>query len=92
MAGKAHGTPPAAYTGDSLEVPVAAVFTTEDDDKSYVWTIDEGSETVARREVTVGELTDRGIRINSGLESGEWIATAGVHYLAEGQKVKLLRD
>ena len=92
MAGKAHGTPPASFTGDSLEVPVAAVFTSDDDDKSYVWTIDESSETVARREVTVGELTDRGIRIDSGLESGEWIATAGVHYLAEGQKVKLLRD
>ena len=93
MAGKASGRPPDAYFGEgALVVPVSAVFSPEDDDKSYVWVIDEGSKTVSRREVTASELTDRGIKVAAGLEPGEWIATAGVHYLEEGQAVSLLEE
>jgi hypothetical protein len=42
--------------------------------------------------VTLGELTALGIRVTSGLKPGEWIATAGVHTLREGQQVRILHE
>ena len=90
MAGRATAPPPQSLLASALEIPVSAVFSPEEDGKSYVWVIDEGTKTVKRREVSIGELGDRGIQIISGLKSGEWIATAGVHYLTEGQQVTVL--
>ncbi len=90
MAGKADGTAPDAYRADSVVVPVSAVFSPREDEASYVWIIDEQTKTVSRRAVTATELTDQGIQVTSGLTAGEWIATAGVHYLEEGQRVKRL--
>ena len=71
-----------------FEIPIAATFVAEG--KTYVWVIDEQAKTVSKREVTTGELTDLGIKILTGVEAGEWIATAGVNYLREGQQVRLL--
>ena len=30
------------------------------------------------------------VTLSDGLQPGEWIATAGVHYLKEGQKVSIM--
>ena len=76
----------------SVEIPVSATFTVESGSQTFVWVIDEQSKTVSRREVKIGEFTDRGVQIMEGLEAGEWIAIAGVHYLQEGQQVRLLTD
>ena len=43
-----------------------------------------------RRAVTVERLSDTGVRISEGLQPGEWIAVAGVHFLTEGQEVRIL--
>jgi RND family efflux transporter MFP subunit len=69
-------------------VPVAATFT--EDGKSYVWIINEDSMTVARREVTLGRVTNDGVSTMGGLEGGELVVSAGVHSLVEGQKVRFL--
>jgi multidrug efflux pump subunit AcrA (membrane-fusion protein) len=71
---------------------LAATFSPAEIEKTYVWVIDEAAQTVHRREVETGELTDRGIKILDGLKPGEWIAKAGVHYLQEGQKIKILEN
>ena len=76
----------------SLEVPVSAVFSAEGVESSYVWVIDDQARTVTRRKVVTGQLTERGIEIREVLEPGEWIATAGVHFLQEGQMVRILED
>jgi len=91
MAGKAFGTQLANIDSQAfgIEIPVMAVFTDAASDNTFVWVIDETNSTVNKRKVEVGNLADRGIRILSGLNEGEWIASAGVHYLFEGQKVKL---
>lgn len=93
MAGKASGTPPKDRDGVKLgiEIPVTAVFTDEASGDSFVWMIDETSLTVSKKQIQVDKLGDRGIRIISGLNEGELIASAGVNYLFEGQKVKLLQ-
>jgi RND family efflux transporter MFP subunit len=93
MAGAATGRVelPADLDRTGYEVPLAAVFS-DKEQKSYVWVIDGETETVSRREVQTGELTPRGILIRSGVKAGEWIATAGVHYLREGQQVRILES
>jgi len=93
MAGKASGAPPKGRDGVKLgvEIPVSAVFTDETSEDTFVWVIDETSLTVSKKKIEVDQLGDRGIRIISGLKEGELIASAGVNYLFEGQKVKLLQ-
>ena len=91
MAGKAASTaPPAGMQNQSpVVIPETAVFS-PDENKTYVWIIDDKAKTVSKREVTTGELLRSGITVREGIEPGEWIATAGVHYLKEGQQVRIL--
>lgn len=90
MAGTAYSKSPVAVVESDagLEIPVSAVLTDAADEKTYVWVIDESTLTVQKRAVMPGPLTDLGIKITGGLQPGEWIATAGVHYLQDGQKVR----
>lgn len=92
MAGKAYSKSPPAedLVAAGLEIPISALLTDAADGKTYVWVIDDQSNTVKKREVSSGALTDRGIRISNGLKPGEWIATAGVNYLRDGQNVRIL--
>lgn len=92
MAGTATGRPelPASMQMSGIPVPVTAVFTDTESSGNFVWVVDEGTNTVKRRPVEVGELGDAGIPVTNGLEAGERVVTAGVSYLREGQKVKLL--
>ncbi len=92
MAGKATKAIALPGMQDQVDivVPETAVFSPDDSDTTYVWVIDEQKKTVAKREVKAGELLDTGIAITDGLKPGEWIATAGVHYLQEGQEVRIL--
>jgi len=94
MAGRASGRmkTPGDVAAQGISVPVAAVFTPDTEDQNYVWVIDEQTGQVARRAVTSGALIPTGIEIRQGLESGEWIAVAGVHSLQEGQRVRLLKN
>ena len=75
----------------SIEVPTTAVFS-DSTELSYVWVIDIDESTVAKREVQLGRLTDYGITVIDGLEPGEIIATAGVHFLEEGQEIRILEE
>ena len=72
-------------------IPITAVLTDAEKQKSYVWLIDESTMTITRHEVTPGKLTGRGLRVK-GLEPGQWIAVAGVELLREGQKVRILES
>lgn len=91
MAGKATRAValPEEESEAHIIVPETAVFSMDDPSKTSVWVIDTQSKTVSKREVKVGELLDTGISIKKGLKAGEWIATAGVHYLKEGQQVQI---
>jgi len=94
MAGRASGRrkTPEDAVAQGISVPVGAVFTPDTEDQNYVWVIDEQSGQVTRRAVTGGSLTLTGIEIRQGLETGEWIAIAGVHSLQEGQRVRILKN
>jgi RND family efflux transporter MFP subunit len=57
--------------------------------KSAVWVIDGKTKTVSLLEVENLGLGAYGILVK-GLTKGQWVATAGVHYLRAGQKVRIL--
>ncbi len=85
---------------EGIKVPGHAVWYHQSG-KGYVWVLEPEAEppegrsatrvkaVAERREVTVGRLTPTGILVTSGLNSGEWIATAGLNTLRDGQEVFL---
>lgn len=97
MAGKATGrasknAPEKLAQNKGLQVPVSAVYSPTDDNKSYVWLINESTGVVHQQQVALGKVSSTGLFITEGIKSGDWIATAGVHFLREGMKVRILKD
>jgi RND family efflux transporter MFP subunit len=68
------------------EVPLGAIF--QQGKEPAVWIVDKASGAVTLRPVTVARWRDDTALISSGVKDGELIATAGVHKLESGQKVK----
>jgi len=79
----------AAASGAGVVIPVAAVV--NDPDGTFVFvavpSAAEGEATVTRRPVDVGELSQLGIEIIGGLEVGEFVITAGISVIRDGQRV-----
>ena len=90
MAGKVTGKAgsQAGEAGAVILIPVTSVFSPESGDESFVWVIDKVSNRVSRRAVKLGELSAAGVAVQEGLQAGELIAIAGVHFLTEGQQVR----
>lgn len=94
MAGKAQGDKEskAKVAADAglvgIEIPISATFA-DDGGKTFVWVVDEQTKKVSRQEVQVVNLTEQGALV-SGLETGDWIVTAGANSLVEGQQVRIL--
>ena len=86
------GEPKKMIQNKGIQVPVSAIYSPADDKKSYVWLIDEKTGEVHRQVVTLGKMTATGLVIKEGLNAGNWVATAGVHYLRDGQKVKIMQN
>ncbi|HEX9557276.1 MAG TPA: efflux RND transporter periplasmic adaptor subunit [Reyranella sp.] len=68
------------------EVPLSAIF--QRGTQPAVWVVDRQTGTVTLRPVTIARWRDDSAAIASGVKDGEMIATAGVHKLEAGQKVK----
>lgn len=68
------------------EVPLAAIF--QQGTRPAVWVVDKESGAVALRPVIIARWRNDTAAIASGVKDGELIATAGVHKLEAGQKVK----
>lgn len=56
--------------------------------QSFVWRIDPASGAVAKRKVQVVAHDDGWVEVTGEIEAGARIATAGVHHLRDGQKVR----
>jgi RND family efflux transporter MFP subunit len=76
--------------GDApILVPSAAVL--EDRAGRFVYVLQSGEDgigTAHRREVEVGEITNEGMEIRSGLAEGDLVITAGARRIVDGQQVK----
>lgn len=65
---------------------------TSEPGNSQVFVYNPNTSTVSRRDVKIGGVRENAIIIVDGLELGDHVASAGVSFLREGQKVKLLTD
>jgi len=72
------------------EVPLSAIF--QRGTSPAVWVVDRDTGTVELRPVAIARWRDDTAAILSGVKEGELIATAGVHKLETGQKVKPLQQ
>ena len=72
------------------EVPLSAIF--QRGTQPAVWVVNRDTGTVELRPVTIARWRDDTAAILSGVKDGELIATAGVHKLETGQKVKPLQQ
>jgi multidrug efflux system membrane fusion protein len=79
----------AAASGAGVVIPVSAVI--NDPDGTFVFIAEpsgaQGEATVTRRPVDVGELSQYGIEIVDGVSVGDFVITAGVSVIREGQRV-----
>jgi multidrug efflux pump subunit AcrA (membrane-fusion protein) len=94
MAGNVSGK--ADLSGDDsrrgITVPVGAVFTPNTKKESYVWIVDPDTMMVHLRPVKTGAVLANGIVVKEGVKTGDWIATAGLHTLTEGQQVTIFGE
>jgi RND family efflux transporter MFP subunit len=71
---------------------VPSVAVGEDARGRFVFVVEPTGEpglaTVRRRPVTIGTITNEGIEVSHGLEDGEFVVTAGVTKIVDGQTVK----
>lgn len=79
--------------GNGFLLPLSALEPAGGSDLQRVVTVfvyDKASSTVKKRQITVGGIRGNDLVVTDGLEAGDLVASAGVSYLVEGQKVKLL--
>lgn len=77
--------------GDRLRILAPAKAIGEDIHGKFAFIVEPTGKdigTAKRVAVTTGVLTDRGLEIFEGLKDGDYLVTAGVHKLLDGQKVK----
>lgn len=70
----------------ALEVPLSALY--QLDGKPAVWVVDTAKSTVHLTPVTTGPLGEEKVPVLSGLSASDWVVSAGVHLLLEGQRIK----
>jgi len=79
-----------------IELPGTAMV--QEDERNFVWVADPKDQTVKRRAVSirpgqnVGGQNNGQVVITDGLAQGDIVVTAGVHSLAEGQRVRLAKQ
>jgi RND family efflux transporter MFP subunit len=92
MAGKATGQVDQEKLLKKLTIPSSAVMSTDSEQKTFVWIINPKTHQLSQRSITIGELTPTGISVIKGLQEGEWVVTAGIHGLKEGETVTILNQ
>lgn len=73
---------------DNFIIPASALF--NEDGKEYVWIVDPQARTAKRQEVKTLKFSDYAL-VKEGLNSDDYIITAGVLSVHDGQKVRLLK-
>ncbi|WP_236254688.1 efflux RND transporter periplasmic adaptor subunit [Mucisphaera calidilacus] len=69
-------------------IPASAVFSDEQD-RAFVWLLDREAGTVSRKQVSPRMPVGDGLSVD-GLYPGDWVVTAGVHFLRDNQRVRLM--
>jgi len=73
-------------------VPLQALLPATEPNQGYAFVYDPGSSTVKKTAVSSRGTEDKKVIVYEGLAAGDIIAVAGVSFLADGMKVKLLKQ
>ncbi|WP_165217523.1 efflux RND transporter periplasmic adaptor subunit [Affinirhizobium pseudoryzae] len=68
-------------------LPIAAL--SRQGDQSVVWLVDRQTETVKPHPVTVAGFTGEGVRVTTGISTGDLVVAAGTQFMREDMKVRL---
>ncbi len=74
----------------SYLVPFSAIAAGDEPGHGYVFVYESSTSTVRRTPVVGKGVRDNRVMVIDGLEAGEIIAVAGVSFLRDGQKVRLM--
>ncbi len=74
-------------SGEGVELPNRAVSINEKN-RTFVWLVEDDK--AIRKEVKIGELTSKGVKVLEGLEIGDEYVIEGSHKLSEGLEVEIL--
>lgn len=79
------------FRGKGVKVPISALLA-DSGHSVVVFVYDAAQQVVRKRVVQTENILNNEVFISDGLNEGEIIATAGVAFLRDGQKVTLLED
>jgi RND family efflux transporter MFP subunit len=83
----AGGDEKAAYI-----VPLSAIAQRGDTTKGFVYIYDSQTSTVKKTQIEAGSVRGNSVVIYGGVKEGDIVAVAGVSFLEDGQKVKLMEQ
>jgi RND family efflux transporter MFP subunit len=83
----AGGDEKAAYL-----VPLSAIAQRGDTTKGFVYIYDSQTSTVKKTQIEAGSVRGNSVVIYGGVKEGDIVAVAGVSFLEDGQKVKLMEQ
>ena len=72
-------------------VPLSAIAQRGDTTKGFIYIYDSQTSTVKKTPIEAGSVRDNSVAIEKGVEKGDIVAVAGVSFLEDGQKVKLMK-
>ena len=87
-----EGKLPGESGKEGVIVPIGSVFTPDTKKESCVWIVDSTTMTVHLRPVKSGTVLASGIVVQEGVSMGDWVVTAGLHTLTEGQQVTIFGE
>ena len=73
-------------------VPLQALLPAPEANRGYAFVYDPGTSTVKKTAVSSRDMEDKKTIVYEGLAAGDIIAVAGVSFLADGLKVKLMKQ
>jgi membrane fusion protein, multidrug efflux system len=76
---------------ESALLPLTSIYHL-DDGRPAVWVYDPATRKVELRAVGIAQYREDGVVVDSGLATGEWVVSAGVHKLQRGQIVRPYAD
>lgn len=77
----------------TIAIPVSCLFENPSDKNPMVWKIDNEKLVVSSHKVTIGDFVSSDyVEITSGVSKSDLIVSAGVHFLEEGQEIRLLNN
>ena len=77
---------------DSVPVVVPITALTESTSNPAVFVVDQANKVVRRTSVALSGTADDGVHVASGLNTGDMVVTAGVQFLRDGMRIRLMDE